>query len=357
MPGRKGLILTRRKGNDTWYIRGTVRGQTVFESTGTADTGRAEAARALREAELWNQAVFGTRATVTFAGAVVSFAESRTLSDAEKKLHRQLLDHFRPTPLARIDQAALDRAYQVILRPNPSPASRLRSVLAPLRAILNHAARRGWCDVPRFEVPSQRKPRVAYLRPAQATALLHAAAPHLRPLLAFLMFTGARMSEALELQWQDVDLAAGRVVFRKTKGGRERHHDLVPAAIATLAALPHRTGHLFQTPEIRNRLGRVVRTPHAYRDNNRQSGGQIKTGWSSACRRAALTGFRPHDLRHTWATWHYATHRDLLKLRNEGGWQSADQVEIYAHLLPDAYHAEVIAILAGTPIERPAKTA
>ncbi len=36
-------------------------------------------------------------------------------------------------------------------------------------------------------------------------------------------------------------------------------------------------------------------------------------------------------MRHTWATWHYCLHKDLLLLRNEGGRQSTEQMEIYAH--------------------------
>lgn len=88
-------------------------------------------------------------------------------------------------------------------------------------------------------------------------------------------------------------------------------------------------------------------------------GGQIKTAWSAACRSAGLPGtwrewtdshgqlrrrfvpeLHPHDLRHTAATWHYALHRDLLRLQAFGGWSSVGQVQVYAHLLPEAYVAE-----------------
>jgi len=42
----------------------------------------------------------------------------------------------------------------------------------------------------------------------------------------------------------------------------------------------------------------------------------------------------PHDLRHTFASWHYALNRDLLALKVGGGWSSVALVERYAHLLP-----------------------
>jgi integrase len=67
------------------------------------------------------------------------------------------------------------------------------------------------------------------------------------------------------------------------------------------AALPHREGRVFQW-----RRG-------GYKDRERQGGGQIKTAWRGALRRAELSAdLTPHDLRHTWASWHYAVNHDLL---------------------------------------------
>ena len=49
----------------------------------------------------------------------------------------------------------------------------------------------------------------------------------------------------------------------------------------------------------------------------------------------------PHALRHTWASWHYALHRDPLRLRAEGGWSSLALVERYAHLMPAGHEAAI----------------
>ena len=57
----------------------------------------------------------------------------------------------------------------------------------------------------------------------------------------------------------------------------------------------------------------------------------------------------PHDARHTWATWHHAIHRDLLKLKEDGGWSTVTMVERYAKVMPDAYRADAEAWLAGKP--------
>ena len=55
-----------------------------------------------------------------------------------------------------------------------------------------------------------------------AHRLIDAAAPHLKPLLTFIICTGARLSEAIELEWRDVDLEGARVIFWRTKTGRRR---------------------------------------------------------------------------------------------------------------------------------------
>jgi integrase len=51
-----------------------------------------------------------------------------------------------------------------------------------------------------------------------------------------------------------------------------------------------------------------------------------------ACRRAGIKNFRPHDCRHTWASWLYAENRDLVGLMRLGGWRSERMVLRYAHV-------------------------
>ena len=74
---------------------------------------------------------------------------------------------------------------------------------------------------------------------------------------------------------------------------------------------------------------------------SRMGGGHIRTAWAAACRRAGVVATGPHVLRHSFASWHYAIHRDLLRLRDAVGWSSVDQVERYAHLMP-AGHEDAI---------------
>jgi integrase len=323
------LRVTRRDGSSLLWITGTVRGRRIRESAGTDDPRLAEELRATREAALYRAAVHGTRPVVTVATAAESYLVNAGPHSAATmaRIGRLMVALGPRAVLAEIDQRRIDTLAAAILRPTSGQTTRLREITTPIRAILTHAARRGWCDMPALEAPPPAPPRTEWLTPTEADALEAAATAHLRPLVVFLISTGARLGEALRLEWPDVDLAHARARLRLTKSGRDRQCDLCPRAVAALEALPHRIGAVFRT-----------RAGHRYEPKRVQGGGQIKTAWATALRRAGLATpgrtLSPHTLRHTWATWHATIHRDPQLLRYEGGWASLTLVDRYAHLAP-----------------------
>lgn len=335
------LRIIKRPGRETFYIRGTVRGQRIYESSGTSDRAQAEEFRAKREAELWAESLYGRKATVTFAHALTAYLEADDRSAPTKAFLLKLLKHFGTTKIREINQEALDKAYVAVLRDGTAaqPATKLRNVLTPLRAVLEFAAIRGWCDRPAFDRPRVKNTRTRFLTPDEATKLIESAAPHLKSLLIFLIATGARLSEALELSWENVDLLNGQASLWQ-KQGNERFAKLPPVAIQALVELNHRSGPVFRPPPRKTRL------TVGYRYNGRIGGGQIKRAWSTACKKAKIEGATPHTLRHTYATWHYCMHRDLLLLKEDGGWQNVTMVARYAKMYPGGQADEIKAWLS-----------
>ena len=59
-------------------------------------------------------------------------------------------------------------------------------------------------------------------REEEITALLEQADPRMRALLLLFAHGGLRISEALALEWSDVQLAAGELLVRSGKGGKQR---------------------------------------------------------------------------------------------------------------------------------------
>lgn len=326
------LRVVRRKGSKTLYIRGTVRGHRIFEAAGTAEKDLAEALRSKRETQLFEEAIIGKRVAVSFRRAALSYLEFEERNKRiEGDVHR-LVAHFADTTLAKIDQLAADAAVRAMLQRDAAPATRRRAVYAPLTAVLNHAHRRGWCERPGFELPSLPRGKTRWLSPAEALLMLAAAAGHLEPILHFILCTGARVSEALGLDWADVDLPAAKVIFRDTKNGDDRVASLPEAAIVTLANMPGEE----VAPGQWAKRGKVFRRDDGkpYANQEKLYGGQLKTAFRSALKRAGIkTPTRPHDLRHTFATWFYALSKDPLLLKVEGGWKSLQMIERYAHLM------------------------
>src|SRR5579883_1390812 len=351
------LKITRRKDTGALTISGTVAGQRVRQRAQSDDRKLAEEEAAALEAKLLRAEWHGERRGArSFAEAVVSYLAAEERSQSTKARLNRILCALGDIPLSSVTQERVDRLRAQVLKPKASPATVRRGLVVPIRAVLRHAHRRGWCDAPAFDIPKQPQGRTLYLLPAEAERLIQAAAPHLRPLIHLLIGTGGRMAEALELDWRDVDLAGGRVTFWRTKGGRRRVADMPPSVVAALSSLPHRTGAVFQWKRKESRKPNARKaTPQPYADRARQGGGQIKTAWRGAIKRSGLNpDLSPHDLRHVWASWRYALHRDLLRLKVEGGWSSVALVERYAHLLPEGHEAEIRAFwhLADTAEEK-----
>lgn len=330
------LKLTRRHGSPNWYIRGSVRGVCVDESTGTGERRAAEEILTLRAAEILKRTVHGDSATRTFAEAALSYMEA----GGDRTHLTPILKHFARTRLASIGQAEIEAAAAA-LKPGASPATLNRHVYTPIAAVLHHAARKKWCARPVIARPKQPKGRVRWVTHEEAERLIAAAHPNLRPLVTFLFCTGCRLSEALYLDWRDVDLGRGHVSILNreaggtagTKNDESRGVPLHPKAVAALANLPHRTGKVFRRHYgWTNRKGKTYGLGEAYADRKGAGGGQIKTAWRSMLKAAKIDNFTPHDCRHTFATWHYIANRDLKALMEIGGWKDERSVMRYIHV-------------------------
>jgi integrase len=343
------LRLVRRPKTPYWIVRGTVRGIRIEESAGTNDKRIAEEIRAKREAEILAEAVYGRRATATFAQAALSYLEQ----GGSRRYLNEIISYFGITALARINQDAVDSGARK-LYPEGSASTRVRQFYVPVSAVLTHAAKRGWCSKLIIERPKSPSGRVRWITIAEAETLIDACAEHLRPLVIFLLYVGARCGEALWLDWSHVDLNRGHVIFAKTKNSDVRGVPLHPRVCAALANLPHREGEVFRRPD-----GFPYERPKD-EDENQSAGSRIKTAFHGACKRAGITDFHPHDCRHTFATWHYAQNRDLTALMRLGGWRDIKSVIRYMHVNVDELRSTIDRLPGGnlgdTKVS-PAKTA
>jgi integrase len=177
----------------------------------------------------------------------------------------------------------------------------------------------GWLErFPRIRMLSEPRRRVRFLSRREADALLEALSAHLRPVVSFGLATGCRMGEILNMEWHRVDFDR-RVAWLDhgtTKNGEGRGIPLNNDAILALRAVEGDHGRWCFT----------------YQGKRME---RVGSGWKRALRRAGITAFRFHDLRHTWASWHVTNGTSLQELMELGGWKSYEMVLRYAHLAPD----------------------
>jgi integrase len=330
-------MLKKFKRGRVWYVRGTVRGLNVYETAGTSDPEKAEEYRARREAQLWDRAVLGDRGSHSFGEAALIYLQSRRPGPSFRVPLKPLVIHFEHRPVDKIEQATIDQ-YIAKHHPAAAPGTVIRAVITPVTAVLRVAAKRGWCDLPAFERPRVPTPETRWLSKDQANRLVAEAAPHLQPLIVFLLHTGARLSEALRLDWSHVDLKARRVVFLNTKNGEHRGVPLNQDAFLALAGLANREGAVFRTP-----------AGMAYYDSGGLGGSPIKKAFKSSCTRAGIEGLRVHDLRHTFASWLVMSGAPLRTVAELLGHKTLAMVHRYSHLSPDHLRDAVDRLSTGAP--------
>jgi integrase len=145
---------------------------------------------------------------------------------------------------------------------------------------------------------------------------------------------GTRIGESLLLDAsEDVFLEYGYIILRMTKANRERRITLIPKVKAALSTLPNigTPGPLF-----RAKTGE----PFSNHDSARRNFTKL---FKAAVDAAGMDSdkYTAHVCRHTWATWHYAQHQDVLRLKQEGGWASGEY-ERYTKLASDDLAQEAV---------------
>jgi hypothetical protein len=182
---------------------------------------------------------------------VIKPRNPRRSAQSDRYLFNRIRDELgAQTVLSAITAGHITAISDKLLREGKAPAT-VNKYLGTLRAMLRKAMK-GWgalAEVPPISLFKLRNERYRWLTEAEEERLLAASAPHLRDLLVFLLDTGARLSEATELTWRDVELdrhPRGMAKFMVTKSGHPRgrpaHTKGGAASSASQANLPGRRG-------------------------------------------------------------------------------------------------------------------
>lgn len=315
------MSLYRRPNSSFWWVRFTLGGRRIRQSTGTANRSQAEEYETALRTRLWRETRLG-ESHHTFKEAVEKYlAEStkKTKGWDESRLRWFLRNEaFGQLPLQDVSREVLEVARGA-LGAGLAPAT-VNHYMGVLRSVLRRAATEwGWIQtVPKVPVEKVKLQDPRWLTRAQFQRLVKHLPAHSSDIARFAVSTGLRRSNITGLTWDRVDLKRRAVYI---PGSQAKAGKGIPVALNREAV------------EVLKRWrGKhdlwvfVFRGKPVY---------QVTTAtWRRACIAAGIPGFRFHDLRHTWASWQVQSGTPLLALQEMGGWASFEMVRRYAHLSP-----------------------
>jgi integrase len=154
-------------------------------------------------------------------------------------------------------------------------------------------------------------------------------APYVVAAVKLLVFTGARLGEALGLQWEWIDFDRGEARLPDSKTGAKTVH-LPPPALEVLSELPRIEGNPYVI---------VGGKPGAALVN-------LQKPWQAIRKEAGIDNVRLHDLRHAFASVAASAGMGLPIIGKMLGHAQAQTTQRYAHLASDPVKAAA-ATVAG----------
>lgn len=329
------MSLFKRKGSSNWWVEITApNGKRIQQSTGTQVKELAQEYHDRLKAQFWEQKRLGTKPRKTWQETVVRYLaekSQKTTIETDKShlrwlnpfLNGKYLDEINRDLISEIT-IARQKPYEIPRKKGParkiSPkSSTINRTLEIIRAIMRKA-RDDWewisyCpNIPMMKEPVK---RVSWITRIQAECLLSYLPEHQQLLMRFALETGLRRHNVTHMEWTQVDVEKRMAWIHPDQAKAEKAIGIPLSAEAILI--------------FRGQIGKHESWVFPYKGLPITQTA-TKT-WRNAVKKAGIpNGFRWHDLRHTWASWHAQDGTPLNVLQELGGWASAEMVQRYAHL-------------------------
>lgn len=144
-----------------------------------------------------------------------------------------------------------------------------------------------------------------------------------KDLITFLIYTGCRKGEALNLKWGNVDLQNNVIAIKSTKTKNDRHIPISEPLKAILDGIKKNQDSLY----VFERNGAKI--------------GDFKRSFHTACRNAGLKDLRIHDLRHVFASKMVMNGTSLYITGELLGHKTPQMTKRYTHLVPETLRKAV----------------
>lgn len=313
-----------KRGN-IWWFSITIKGKQFRFSTKTSDRKKATEIYARTLIELENPAK-EIESSISFGEffqkQYLPFTERQASFRTKKYYPGVIPDWFKRLPLNKITTRDIELLQGDLLK-SRTPAS-VNRIIAAVKHSFTKAYEWELITEEIFKRVQRVKPlkgevqRLRFLSLDECQRLVNAAEPHLKPILIVALNTGMRKSEILNLTWSQIDLKHSYIRLEKTKNGERRDipmNDTLKTLFKDLFKNRRLdTDYIFINPTTGRRLT------------------DIKRSFKTACKRAGITDFRFHDLRHTFASHLVMAGVDLKTVQELLGHKDIKMTLKYSHL-------------------------
>ncbi len=346
--GRDGLY--RRTDSPYWWASLTdASGRRTRRSTGTTDRREAEAILAKWRVEAHREKHWDEQPSRTFDELMLLYLDAVSKNKrggAERDISslKRLTPFFTGIELHKISSREV-RKYIAQRKSEGVGPGTINKEIGLLSSALNWARSELEWDISnpvsgrRLKEPEG---RIRWLTKAEAMALIKAAnkerkAPHLADFIRLALNTGMRSGEMLGLEWRRVDLQEG-LIYLEAGDQKSGKVGSVPMNKEARAAIIARA-------RFRSECCPGSHWVFCNMDGRRIQ--SVKRSFATACKRAGIKDFTPHDMRHTCAAWLVqagVSIREVAELLRHSDIRITMR---YAHLSPENVRAAV-AMLEGT---------
>jgi len=308
--------------NGSWYIDYRADGRRLREKIGPSKT-LAEKVLAKRMAAIAEGKFLDQRKVkrYLFREAAEKFLEyslanKRSSRRDEGMLRLYLLPTFGAKHLDEISPWDVER-YKADRKGQLSLASVNRE-LACMKTIFNKAIQ--WRMTKENPVRSvklfkENNRRLRFLMADEMRSVIENCRPHLRPIVITALNTGMRISEILNLRWDEVDFDRAQILVRTSKNGESRHVEMNGLLVETLRQLERRP-----------------QNPYVFGSREGNPYNDFRKSFKSALAAAGITDFRFHDLRHTFASHLVMNGVDVMTVKELLGHKTIQMTLRYSHL-------------------------
>ena len=218
---------------------------------------------------------------------------------------------------------------ETVLGTQRSPAT-VNRYLAALSHVLTIAVTEWeWLDdspMRKVRKPTESRGRVRFLtddeRPRLLKACKESGNSYLYPVVVLALSTGMRQGEIMGLSWDNVDLIKGRAILHETKNGERR----------AVAITGHALDLLKEMSKVRRIDSKLIFPSKEIAPQKPQKPMDLRTPWEAALKKAEISDFKFHDLRHSAASYLAMNGASLAEIAEVLGHKTLQMVKRYAHL-------------------------